>query len=148
MMFITTGSFSGFDALMKKIDELIEKGVIKEKVISQIASGDYTPKHFKWFRFKRTLLPYYKKADLVISHEGAGTLFELVTLHKKAIVLTNPGTVDNPDLVKKFSDMKHLLWCKDVKHLEEFIKKSRSFKPKKYKSPGCHIHEEIIRALS
>ncbi|MDD5417071.1 MAG: glycosyltransferase [Candidatus Aenigmarchaeota archaeon] len=148
MIFITCGSFVGFDELMKKVDELVSEGIIKESVIAQIGNGKYAPKNFKWFRYAPTLAPYFKKADLVISHEGAGTIFELATLGKKSIIITNPKSVDNPDLVMKMSQNKHVLWCKTLNQLEKYVTLSKKFKFVRYKPPVCNIPKLIERYLS
>ncbi|MCD6476860.1 MAG: hypothetical protein J7K26_01680 [Candidatus Aenigmarchaeota archaeon] len=147
MIFVTTGTFAGFDTLMKKLDELVSKKIIKEKIIAQIGNGNYKPKKFKWFRFSKTLLPYYRKADLIISHEGAGTLFEIITMNKKLIALENPETIHNPDLIKKLSNKKYLLWCKNINNLEKCIKLSKKYNFKKYKNPPCRIQNEINKYL-
>ncbi len=146
MIFITVGS-TKFDELVRKIDELAHDGKIKN-VLAQIGNGEYIPKNIKYFRFDKSLIKYCKSAELVISHEGAGTLFEIVSMNKKAIVITNPGTVDNPDLVKKLSSLGHLMWCKNLDEVELYIKRSKKFKPKKYKSPKCEIGKQIERYLS
>jgi UDP-N-acetylglucosamine transferase subunit ALG13 len=42
MIFITVGTHTQpFNRLLQKIDELIEKGIIKEKVIAQIGYSTY-----------------------------------------------------------------------------------------------------------
>lgn len=147
MIFVTVGSVAKFDKLIETIDRLIENGTIKEKVVAQIGNGKYIPKNIEWFRIKPSLEKYYRRADVIISHEGAGTIFELVKMGKKIITLTNPETVDNPDIVIKMSSKKHLLFCQNVNDLEKYIKSVKTFKPAKYKSPLCTIDKKIIQFL-
>lgn len=146
MIFVTVGT-TKFDDLIKKIDILASKKLIKEKVLMQIGEGKYIPKYSEWFRYKPSLDSYYKKASLVISHSGAGTLLELINKKKKTIVVINPDVVKNPDIVIKLSEEKHILWCKNIKKLNNCIKKARLFKFKKYRKPGCKIHKKIIEFL-
>lgn len=40
-----------FNRLLKKIDELIDKGVIKEKVFAQVGYSDYIPRNFEYKKF-------------------------------------------------------------------------------------------------
>lgn len=148
MIFVTAaGSILAFDELVKTVDELVGKKRIKEKVIIQIGNGEYLPKNCKWFRYDKNLGDYYKKANLIISHSGAGTLFELMEKGKKTIVVINPNAVKNPDIVIKLSKEKYLIWCKDLEKLEDYIKKARLFRFKKYKKPKCEIHKKIEEFL-
>jgi beta-1,4-N-acetylglucosaminyltransferase len=142
MIFVTAGT-TKFDELIKKIDECLEKGQIKEKVIAQIGNGAYLPKNMKYFRFSKDLTKYYKMADVVISHEGAGTLLELVNLGKKTISLENPGTVENPDILNKLSKDGYVFKCNNISKIVEAINEARRKKFRKYVSPKCFIHKVI-----
>ena len=146
MIFVTVGS-TKFDELIKKIDDFVSKGEIKDKVIAQIGKGEYIPKKIKYFRYKKTLKKYYKLATIVISHEGAGTLFELVHLRKKTIAIINPNTVSNPDLINKFSKEGYIIKCENIDNLPKIIKEIERKKLKKYIAPKCFIHKKIIEFL-
>jgi len=52
MIFVTLGSQKfQFDRLLQKLDELVEQGVITEKIMAQIGASNYLPKHFPYVRF-------------------------------------------------------------------------------------------------
>jgi len=146
MIFVTVGSVAPFDDLIREVDRLVEKGVIGD-VVAQIGNGTYTPKNAEWFRFKKELTEFYRPAELVITHSGAGTLFEALKEGKKAISVPNPNAVHNPDIIMKFSDGGYILLCPDLNQLEERILQARSWTPKEYKEPPCRIHEEITNYL-
>lgn len=143
MILVTVGTNS-FDELIKKIDEFVKNGKIKDKVIAQIYDGEYTPKNLEFFRFVPTLEPYYNKADVIIACEGAGTTFEVLSKHKKLITVSNPKTAENPDIVKYFSSGNYLLWCRDLNDLPKYIQKIKKIKLKKYNPPKCRI-QDVIR---
>lgn len=145
-IFVTVGT-TNFNELIKKVDDLIANKIINDKVIMQIGGGSYIPKYAKYFRFITNIDKYYQKADLVISHEGAATLFRLMELNKKIIALENPKSISNPDLIRKFSKEKYILWCKDIEKLNKYIKRFDLFKPQKYIKPKCEIHLKIIEFL-
>ena len=91
MIFICVGSRGyPFDRLIKKVDELVANGTITDYVIGQIGSSRYEPKHYQWFRFcdRDTFCSYQNKADLIISHAGAGALVSALKLGK--VVLSVP----------------------------------------------------------
>lgn len=143
MIFVTVGSLGKFDELIIKVDELVKKGKILDKTIIQLGNSSFIPKHCDWFRFENEITDYYKKAKFVISHEGAGTLFELLRLKKKVISVTNKNTVDNPDIVKVLSLKKHLLHCKKINDLEKYIDEIINVRLLEYQPTNCNIHNYI-----
>ena len=109
-IFVTVGTTS-FDTLIRTIDsaeflDLIIACGCKELVI-QIGRGDYIPKYltqlvcdkkgvkFEYFRFKPTLANEMSLADLIISHCGAGSVLEAVTLKKLLVVVINTSLQEN-----------------------------------------------------
>jgi UDP-N-acetylglucosamine transferase subunit ALG13 len=147
MIFVTVGTTYGFDNLVQEIDRIAPD--LNEKVILQLGNTKYKPKNCKWFNFKPNLTPYYKKARLVIAHGGAGTNYELLSMGKKVISVENKNVNDAHqwDLLKRLSDEKYIIWCKDISKISDSIKKAEKFKFKKYKQPECSIHKKIIGYL-
>ncbi|MBI1978590.1 MAG: hypothetical protein HYS62_00845 [Candidatus Aenigmarchaeota archaeon] len=144
MIFVTAGS-PAFEDLIKEMDRIAPG--LKEPVIAQIGNGNYLPKNCKWFRFHTPLFSYYKGADIVISHYGAGTIFEVLKHHKKLICLENMENIHNPDLVNELSKGGFLLNCRKVVDLEKYIKKAKVYKFKRYDSPECSISDRIVKFL-
>jgi UDP-N-acetylglucosamine transferase subunit ALG13 len=88
LILITVGSREyPFDRLIRKVDELVEAGVITDTVIGQIGHSRYEPKHFQWHRFldRDVFRQYQQKADMIISHAGAGALVSALKLGKAVI---------------------------------------------------------------
>lgn len=144
MIFVTAGSPS-FENLIKEVDKIALK--LKEPVVAQIGNGSYLPKNCKWFRFHTPLYPYYKSAAIVISHHGAGTIFEILKFHKKLICVENTENIHNPDIVNEFSKKGYLLNCRKIEDLGEFIEKARTYNFKNYISGKCKIADYIIEFL-
>ena len=56
MIFITVGSQKfQFNRLLKQVDMLIDKGIIKKEVFAQIGSSDYKPHNYKYKDFRKYL---------------------------------------------------------------------------------------------
>lgn len=51
-----------------------------------------------FFNYKKGLHNEMKKADLIISHSGSGSLFEALALKKKVIAVVNDTLMDNHQL--------------------------------------------------
>ena len=148
MIFVTVGSVAPFDELIETIDMLSRQDESMD-FVAQIGNGAYLPKAAKWFRFEKTLDHYFRKADLVITHNGAGTLFELLRLGKKTIVVPNPKTVQmkNMDIVTKLSEGGYILKCMDLGKLGEAIYQARGWTGKAYEPPECRIADIIADYL-
>ncbi|HIJ01802.1 TPA: glycosyltransferase [Candidatus Woesearchaeota archaeon] len=146
MIYVTIGT-TQFDELIIAIDKIASK--IDENIIIQIGKGKYIPKNYQYFRFTKNPKKYYKKANLVIAHGGAGTTFEVLNLQKKLISVANNKVPDSHqgDLLKKLSEENYIIWCKDVSKICDSITQSKKFRFKKYVKPECTIHKIIMRLL-
>ncbi len=90
MIFVTVGTHEqSFNRLIKKVDQLIESGVISEPVIMQTGFSTYEPKHAEWHK----LLPYpqvldnVKNARIVITHGGPASFLLPLQFGKIPIVV-------------------------------------------------------------
>lgn len=90
MIFTTTGNFdTGFDRLVRAVDDLFAQGVLRGDGLAQIAGGKYEPQHMRW---QRLLLPAeydraMREATLIVAHGGAGTVRAAASLGKPIVVV-------------------------------------------------------------
>ena len=88
MIFVTVGTHNqGFERLVKKMDEIA--GEIDEEVVMQIGFTEYEPKNAKWFKFVDIdeIMDFYKNADVIVSHAGAGALLDALSFEKPVIAV-------------------------------------------------------------
>ena len=142
MIFATVGT-TRFDELVEAIDKIAPE--LNEEVVIQIGESKYMPKNCKHFTFDNDLLQYFKKADIVIAHGGAGITFEVLNLGKKLISIENPHALDGHqgDLLGKLSQERHLIWCKDLNKIENCIKDAIKMNIREYVRPECEIGKMI-----
>ena len=91
LIFVTVGSRQyPFDRLFKKLDELYDKGVLKEKMFAQIGTSEYKPRNYDYKDFisQEEFLEYIKKADIVVTHGASGSIMKALNEGKKVIVVT------------------------------------------------------------
>lgn len=140
MIFVTVGT-TAFDSLIRTVD----KAKIKGRVVIQKADGKYQPQNYEFFDYTDNFDDYIKKADIVITHGGAGTLFKLLALNKKIIGIANEERRDlhQWDILKKLSQEKYLIWCQDLDQIPRAIEKVKKQKLKKYIPPTCEIADLI-----
>jgi len=150
MIYVTVGT-EGFDPLIEKMDELVGEDRIKDKVVIQSGCGKYIPKNTEHYTIvsPEKQQEFYKMADLIITHGGAGTIYEVLEIGKKMICVENPDVADShqSDLLGEFSKQGFLVWCKDLEDIDEYIEKIKKIKLKKYNSPKCRIQGVIKEFL-
>ena len=143
MILITLGTQDKeFTRVLKKVDELIDKKVIKEEVIVQAGYTKYKSKNMKIFDYvsKKKLEGYIENANYIITHAGVGTIFDALKRNKKIIAVPRLSKYKEHnndhqlELVEEFSKPNFILPVYEMNELESAIKKIKTFKPKKYES--------------
>lgn len=131
-----------FTRLLKAVDDLIEKKVIKEKVIAQVGHTKYETKNIEMFE----LIPLdkyeqiIKEADIVITHAGVGSILTAMGYDKKIIAaarLKEYGEHTNNhqlQILEELTKKGLIIRLDDFSKLEEALNKAKNFKPKKYES--------------
>jgi UDP-N-acetylglucosamine transferase subunit ALG13 len=79
-----------FNRLLKKLDELIEEGLIKEDVFAQIGYSSYIPKNYSFTKFMspEEFNEYLMNCRLVITHGGTGSIIGALRRKKHVIGVT------------------------------------------------------------
>ena len=90
MIFITVGTHEqGMERLLREIDNLIEKEIIREEVFAQIGYSKYIPKNYKYEKMigYDQMDLYVKEARIIITHGGPGSIFHPLQYGKIPIVV-------------------------------------------------------------
>lgn len=88
MIFVTVGSQKfPFDRLLKQLDELVESGVIQDKIFAQIGAATYEPRYYEWERFvdREKYASCIDACDYLITHGGEGAIMTGL-LHGKKVI--------------------------------------------------------------
>ena len=133
---------NSFHRLLEEIDNLIEKGIITDEVVVQAGHTKYDSKNMKIFGLisQEELEELIKKADLVITHGGVGSIITSLKKGKKVIALPRLHKYQEhvndhqKEIVETFNEKGYIIGVQDVKKLQEAIEKSKNFVPKKYQS--------------
>lgn len=91
MIFVTVGSRNyPFDRLFKKLDELYDEGILKEKMFAQIGTSTYKPKNYEYKDFisQEEFLDRINEADIVVTHGASGSIMKALNADKKVIAVT------------------------------------------------------------
>lgn len=122
-VFVTVGTTS-FDELIETIisSEAVEalKSSGYESLVLQVGRGTVLPSPdsctqitLEVFRFKDSLAEDMKRADLIISHAGAGSCLEALCAGKPLLVVVNDKLMNNHqlELARQLHSDSHVLYC-------------------------------------
>lgn len=128
MIFVTVGSRNyPFDRLFKKLDELFDKGIIKDDIFAQIGTSTYAPRNYKYKNFisQEEFSEYINRADIVVSHGASGSIMKALNAGKKVIAVTRlvkyGEHIDNHQIQnnKAFGDNKYVIPVYEMDELEK-----------------------------
>lgn len=140
-----------FSRLLKAVDKCISNGYIKEKVVVQAGFTKYKNKNMEIFDLipKEEFEKLIDEANLVITHAGVGSILTCLGHNKKVIAaarLKEYGEHTNDhqlQILEEFYEKGYILKLDDFSKLNEVIEKSKTFKPKKYKSNNTNFVKMI-----
>ena len=153
MILVTLGTQDKtFVRLLEKINQLINNGLIKDKVIVQAGFTKYNSENMEIF----DLIPQDEfnslmdKADIIITHGGVGNIISALEKNKKVIAvprLAKYGEHINDhqtQIIAKFNTLGYIIGLQDVEALDDAIKKVKKFKPKKF----VHDNSKMLNLVS
>lgn len=131
MIFVTVGTHEQpFNRLVKKVDELVSEGSIKEHVVVQTGFSTYEPKNCEWHKMMsfEEMQRCLKDARIVITHGGPSSFIEALQFGKVPIVVPrreeyNEHVNDHQvDFTKLIEDrMNNIIPVYDINQLFETI---------------------------
>ncbi|MFH1681828.1 MAG: glycosyltransferase [Candidatus Eisenbacteria bacterium] len=140
IILVTVGS-TDFDPLVRAADEAAPRLDLPMEI--QIGIGRYEPKNAKWFRMAPSLEPYYERAEVVVSHGGAGTILEVLRRGMRLVGADNPDRPDQHqrDMIGHMASERRLVWCRDLSRLCEAIEEARALRPEPLvtQEPFAHV---------
>ena len=145
---VTVGS-SSFDSLVCAVD-CIANLLPNYEFIFQISNGKYTPTNGDFFSFSNMFSQYIDNADIVITHAGAGTVFELLEKHKKCIVIPNYERIDQhqSDLASFIEKNNLAIVCHNLKNINQCLQEVENFKPTHYVKTTFFRTNELVELFS
>ncbi|KAI6651681.1 Bifunctional UDP-N-acetylglucosamine transferase and deubiquitinase ALG13 [Oopsacas minuta] len=108
-VFVTVGT-TKFDLLIKTLCQPEVLSLLEymkyTRILMQIGKGEYIPKiedkkigiTLEYYTLKKSIAADMQQASLVISHAGAGSIFESLNAKKQLLVVVNEMLMDNHQL--------------------------------------------------
>jgi UDP-N-acetylglucosamine transferase subunit ALG13 len=141
-IFVTVGTTS-FNSLIRFIDESFDKK--QYEIIFQIAEGKFHPENFQYFKFSGNIEQYYTDCDIVITHAGAGSIYRLLELKKKIIIVPNLERIDKHqiEIAEYMKEKEHALVCMELIELQSVINRIMNTELKEFKREDFFAHFQI-----
>lgn len=134
----------------------LEKLDLKDKIIVQAGHTKYQSKKIEIFDFidYEKMDNYVKQADLIITHGGTGSIIGPLKKGKKVIACARKEKykehVDDhqEEIVNIFSEEGYILKLDENDNLDQLIKMSKSFKPKKFISNNNNFINKLKNEIN
>ena len=156
MIFVTLGTQDkSFTRLLEGIEKEIDKKNIKEKVIVQAGYTKYDSKKMEIYDYipQDDFENYMKKADIIITHGGVGSILSALKMKKKIIAVPREEKYKEHEnnhqlqIVEEFENKGYLIKVTDMKELKSAIEKAKKFNPKEYHSNNKKFMEKLEKEL-
>jgi beta-1,4-N-acetylglucosaminyltransferase len=145
MKIIVTVGSSAFNQMIEAVDQqLAGQGYA---VTCQIADGSYQPRHHAFFTFADDLQQRFADADMVITHGGAGTVFELLEMGKKIVVVPNLYRLDKhqQDLAQYIEAQGYGTVCHQLERLLESVRLCQNSEFEIYKKDPFFMADDLFQ---
>lgn len=154
MIFVTLGTSDyPFTRLLKQIDDLIENNIIKNITV-QCGNEDYQPKNFTIIKNldKKEFNEYLKKAEVVITHGGVGTIIDCIKMGKKVIAFprnTEYGEAKNNHQEQIINNLKNTgsILTGEINDLAKLLEKIKTLKKIKLKSNNKNFNYQLCKII-
>lgn len=146
---------NGFSRLLQEIEDCINNGFIKERVVVQAGFTKFKSDKMKIFDMieKDVLDNLIEDADVIITHGGIGSIIMALKKNKKIIAVPRLHEynehVNNHQrqIINVFNEKKYLIGLQNVEDLPEALQEIKNFEPKKYEANNkkmLNIIEDFI----
>lgn len=155
MILITLGTQDkSFKRLLNLVNQAIQRGIIKEKVIAQTGWTNFASPNIETFAYlsQEELTNLVKKASFVITHGGVGSIIMCLKEKKKVVAMARQKkykehTNDHQnELLDAFSEDGFIIKT-DENNFFASLEKVKTFTPKEYKFNNDCIIQKITEYI-
>lgn len=143
MILVLLGTFPiQFTRPLEAIDRLCKEGSLTEEIIVQSGHTEFVSDYltFQPFMSADDLIELYKKARIIVTHAGSGSILKAVKLGKKVIAIPRLAKygehVDDHQLeiLNEFEKLGYLIAWREEDDLIDLLERAESFEPAPYVS--------------
>jgi len=144
-LFVTIGT-TPFDPLIIAVDQIFSS--TEYSVTCQIIANCYKPKSHSYVYFSREKYrELIANAEIVITHGGAGTVYELLEAGKKIVLVPNLSRIDKhqEEMAQFIENNQYGIVCRNMKNLRECVEICYQMTFRNYEKTPFFMAEDIIK---
>jgi beta-1,4-N-acetylglucosaminyltransferase len=149
MKILVTVGTTKFDSLIEYIDTKLDP--CSWDIEFQIANGKYLPRNYSFFDFAlpQIINDIYNKSDIIITHAGCGSIYRLLELEKRIIIVPNLKRIDKHqiDIANYMSMHRYALVAYKYEQIETLLKVAPSYVFNVFHKDTFFKSNEIIEYL-
>ncbi len=145
-VFVTVGT-TRFDSL---INHVVQDPFFSDcDCILQVGNKVLCPKGFDCFEYTDSIHHYYHWADVVVTHGGGGSVYQLLALSKPIVIVPNYDRLDKHqcDIARFMHENGHALVVESLDMLSETVKKAANMTFRPFKRDKFFVTEDILGFL-
>ncbi len=148
MILVTLGTQDkSFVRLLDAIERAAEQKAIQEEIIVQAGYTHFESKYMKITDYfdQETFKDMIAKADLLITHGGAGSIMTALKAGKKILAAARLSayaehTNDHQtQLLESFDAAGYLIYMRDLSDIRPYLKQAETFEPAAFTSNTAHM---------
>lgn len=147
MKILVTVGTTSFDSLIQYLDESLDR---KLDATFQIAEGKYIPKNFNYFRFSEDIDCIYNNNDIIITHAGAGSIYNLLEKNKLLFLIPNLDRIDKhqTDIATFMHNNNYAIKINNLKEINTYLGKANDIKLNPFKKIDFFKTDEILAFIT
>ena len=146
MKLLVTVGTTTFDSLISAIDQCNLSGF--ETITVQHAAG-HPSNNYDSHEFIYDIQKYYIEADLIITHAGAGSIYKLLEMQKRLLVVPNLERSDphQKEIARFVQEQNYGCVCWDVTTMNESIEEAKQGIYVPYQSTAFFKTKDIVEMI-
>jgi beta-1,4-N-acetylglucosaminyltransferase len=145
MNILATVGTTPFDQLIAAVDQQFSN--VDFSITCQISSGNYQPHSHAFVRFVENYSDLFSDVDIVITHGGAATVFELLEAGKKIVLVPNLLRIDKhqEDLAHFVEKNQYGVVCRQLDTLVSCVERASRTTFKQYQKEPFFMGRSILQ---
>ena len=146
-IFFTVGT-TRFDSL---IEAIANDGYFKDhECILQVGPGGRQLAGFECFEYTKDIDSYYAAADVVVTHAGAGSIYKLLEMRKRIVVVPNTDRLDShqSDIANYMDKNGYAIAANDLSRLSECVRRAAEADLKLFEKTDFFAAKEIVEFIA
>lgn len=142
-LLVTVGT-TRFDRLVQRV--ALDPFFRSHECVLQVGPGGLHPEGFEVFEFTDRILAYYERAELVITHGGAGSIYQILELRKPMIIVPNTDRADQhqSDIATFMHNNGYALSVFALEELSNAVRMASNMKFRTFERDAFFVGEDIL----